>query len=231
MMPSRPLIAALLALTMIGAHAGEEETSRIRTAELSADASRPAPNDLAIAQLYAEQSGPDAAAVARQVNRNIASAIETARSYQDIKVQSAGTSTWPVYAKTGGRIEAWRMRSEIRLETRNTAALSELVGKLQASLAVSNISMQPAEETRRKAADEATVDAIRAFEQRAALIASTLGKNYRIHRLNIAESGARPPIYAKMRTSAMMAEAAPAPMEGGESDISVSVNGSIELLD
>ena len=231
MMPSRPLIAVLLALTMIGAHAGEEETSRIRTAELSADASRPAPNDLAIAQLYAEQSGPDAAAVARQVNRNIASAIETARSYQDIKVQSAGTSTWPVYAKTGGRIEAWRMRSEIRLETRNTAALSELVGKLQASLAVSNISMQPAEETRRKAADEATVDAIRAFEQRAALIASTLGKNYRIHRLNISESGARPPIYAKMRTSAMMAEAAPAPMEGGESDISVSVNGSIELLD
>ncbi|MDO9600417.1 MAG: SIMPL domain-containing protein [Azoarcus sp.] len=231
MTPSRPLIAVLLALTMFGAHAGEDETSRIRTVELSAEASHPAPNDLAIAQLYAEQSGPDAATVARQINRSIASAIDTARSYQDIKVQSAGTSTWPVYAKTGGRIEAWRMRSEIRLETRNTAALSELVGKLQANLAVANIAMQPAAETRRKAADEATVDAIRAFEQRAALIASTLGKNHRIHRLNISESGARPPIYAKMRTSSMMAEAAPAPMEGGESDISVSVNGSIELLD
>lgn len=230
-MPSRTLIAACLALTMIGAHAGDSEQAPMRTAELSAQASRPAPNDLAIAQLYAEQSGADAGAVARQVNRNIAAAIETARPYADIKLQSAGTSTWPVYAKNGGRIEAWRMRSEIRLETRNTAALSELVGKLQGSLAVSSITMQPADETRRKVADEATVEALKAFEQRAELVASTLGKKHRIHRLSVSESGAHPPIFPKMRASAMMAEAVPAPIEGGESDVSITVSGSIELLD
>lgn len=227
----RPIVAALLALTLTAAHAGDDPALRIRTAEFSAEASRSTPNDLAIAQLYAEQSGPDTATVARQVNRSIANAIESARGYPDIKVQSAGTSTWPVYTKGGGKIEAWRMRSEIRLESRNAAALSELVGKLQSSLAVSNIAMQPAPDTRRKAADEATVDAIRAFEQRAELVGSTLGKRYRIHRLNISESGSQPPIFAKMRGAAMMAEAAPAPIEAGESEVSVTVNGSIELLD
>lgn len=231
MMTCRPLIAMLLALTLCAAHAEDDQQLRIRTAELSAEASRPAPNDLAIAHLYAEQSGSDPATVAKQVNRSIAAAIEIARSYQDIKLQSAGTSTWPVYSKEGGKIEAWRMRSELRLETRNTAALSELVGKLQSSLAVSSIAMQPAAETRRKAADDATVDAIHAFEKRATLIASTLGKNHRIHRLNISESGSRPPIYAKMRSAGMIADAESAPMEGGESDVSVTVSGSIELLD
>lgn len=231
MITRRPIVAALLALTLTAAHAGDDPDLGIRTAEFSAEASRSTPNDLAIAQLYAEQSGPDTATVARQVNRSITSAIESARGYADIKVQSAGTSTWPVYAKGGGKIEAWRMRSEIRLESRNAAALSELVGKLQSTLAVSNIGMQPAPDTRRKAADEATVDAIRAFEQRAALVGSTLGKRYRIHRLNISESGSQPPIFAKMRASAMMAEAAPAPIEAGESEVSVTVNGSIELLD
>lgn len=227
----RPIAAALLALTLTAAQAGDDSALRIRTAEFSAQASRSTPNDLVIAQLYAEQSGPDTATVARQVNRSIANAIESARAYPGVKIQSAGTATWPVYAKGGGKIEAWRMRSEIRLESRDSSALSELVGNLQNSLAVSNLSMQPAPDTRRKAADEATVDAIRAFEQRAELIGTTLGKRYRIHRLNISESGSQPPIFAKMRATAMMAEAAPAPIEAGESEVSVTVSGSIELLD
>lgn len=227
----RPLIAALFTLTALSTAAASDNTPLLRTVDLSAEASQPATNDLGIAQLYAEQSGPDAAAVARQVNRSIATALETSRNYADIKVQSAGTSTWPIYAKAGGKIEAWRMRSEIRLESRNSAALSELVGKLQTALAVSQITLQPAPETRRKAADEATVDALRGFEQRATLIATTLGKRYRIHHLNVSESGYRPPIYAKMRAAPMMAEAAPAPIEGGESEVSVTVSGSIELLD
>lgn len=234
MRTARPLLAAFLAVTALSATAAtaaSDDTPPLRTVELSAEASQAATNDLGIAQLYAEQSGPDAAAVARQVNRSIAAALETSRRYADIKTQSAGTSTWPVYAKGGGKIEAWRMRSEIRLESRNSAALSELVGTLQRDLAVSQITLQPAPETRRKAADEATVDALRSFEQRATLIASTLGKRYRIHRLNVSESGYRPPVFAKMRGAAMMAEAAPAPIEGGESEVSVTVSGSIELLD
>ena len=229
MRTTKALLVALFMMSTLTAQAAEPEV--VRTVELSAEASTPAANDLGVATLFVEQTQTDAAALAREINRAIAAALETSRAYADIKTQSAGTSTWPVYAKGGGRIDAWRMRSEIRLESRNSTSLSALIGKLQESLSVSQISMQPAPETRRKAADDAMVTALRNFEQRAELIASTLGRRYRIHRLNVSESGYRPPIYTRMRSTAMMAEAAPAPVEGGESDVSVTVSGAIELLD
>lgn len=229
---SSVLIAALLAGVAWSTHAAETPSAATASIELSADASRPAANDLIVAILYVEQAGTDAAALARQVNRNVAAAFDVARPYTDIKAQSAGTSTWPVYGKnsSSGKIDGWRMRAEVRLEGRNLAAMSELIGKLQATLALAQVNMQPAPDTRRKVLDEATVDAIRAFEQRAALVSSTLGKRYRIRQLNVAESGHRP-IYTRMRAAPMMTEAAPAPLEAGETDVSVTISGSIELID
>ncbi|MDX9884761.1 SIMPL domain-containing protein [Thauera sp.] len=222
--------AAVLAATPL--HAAEPiAPAQATTVELSAAASQSAPNDLATAVLYVERNGPNPAAVAREVNRDIAAALETARTRTDVKVQSGNTATWPVYAQDGkGRITAWRMRSEIQLESRNLAAMSELVGELQSSLALAQISMQPAPETRRKAVDEATVDALRAFEQRAALIAGALGKKHRIAHLAVGDSGFQPPM-PRMRAAAMSAEVASAPLEGGESEVSVHVSGRIELLD
>jgi predicted secreted protein len=231
----RHILALLLGAALIGTaplHAAEPDAApQATTVELSAEASQSAPNDLATAVLYAERNGPNPAAVAREVNRDIAAALEIARARADIKVQSGNTSTWPVYAQDGkGRITAWRMRSEIQLESRNLAAMSELVGELQSSLALAHISMQPAPETRRKAVDEATVGALRAFEQRAALIAGALGKKHRIAHLAIGDSGFQPPM-PRMRAAAMAAEVASAPLEGGESQVSVHVSGRIELAD
>ena len=72
--------------------------------------------------------------------------------------------------------------------------MSELVGELQSRLALAHIAMQPAPETRRKAIDEATVGALRAFEQRATLIAGALGKKHRIAHLAVGDSGFQPPM-------------------------------------
>ena len=232
----RPLVsligAALIAAAPLHAAAAESDmASQATTVELSAEASHVAANDLATAVLYAERNGPDAAAVARDINRVIAAALEVAHGRTDIKVQSGNTSTWPVYAQDGkGRITAWRMRSELRLESGNLSAMSELVGALQSSLALAHISMQPAPETRRKAIDEATVGALRAFEQRATLIAGALGKKHRVTHLAVGDSGFQPPM-PRMRAMAMAADVASAPLEGGESQVSVQVSGRIELLD
>ncbi|MFT3758605.1 SIMPL domain-containing protein [Thauera sp.] len=214
--------------------APEQDASRRQTIEFSANASQAAPNDLGIATLYVESNGKDAAALAKEINQRIAKALDLARGFASVKAQSGGVSTWPVYAKNGqGKIESWRMRSEIRIESRDLGALSELIGRLQSDLALSGVAIQPAPETRRKAEEEATVSAIQAFEQRAALIARTLGKQYRIVHMSIGDSGGLPPIRYRMQASAMMADAAhaPAPLEGGESELAVSINGRIELLD
>lgn len=197
--------------------------------ELTAEASRPAANDLARATVAAEASGTTPGELSKQVNSLIAEALKTARAYPGIKAQSSGTASYPIYAK-GGKIESWRMRSELSLESGDTAALSELLGKLQLSLGVSNLVLQPAPETRRKVEDQATIDAIAAFKARASVIAETLGKPYRIKQLTVNTSGRiMQPVYRAGAVRAMAADAAPMPMEAGESQVSASVSGQIEL--
>lgn len=201
------------------------------TIDLSAEASRAAPNDLARATLFAEATGTAPAEAARRVNALMSEAIATAKGQPKVKVQTAGTHTYPIYAK-GGRIESWRMRSEMVLESPDTAALSELVGKLQTTLGVSGVSLSPSPDTRKKAEGDATLEAIAAFRANAKLVADALGKPYRIKHLTIGSQGFQPPM-PKFRAAPMAAamEAAPMPMEAGESQVSVTVSGQIELPD
>lgn len=199
------------------------------TVDLSAAASRPAANDLARATLFAEAVGASPAETAKKVNAQIAEALAMAKGHSRIKVQTAGTHTYPVHAKSG-KIESWRMRSEIALESADIAALSELTGKLQASLGVSSITLAPAPDTRKKAEADAMLDAIDAFRARAKLVADAFGKPYRIKHLSIGQQGFRPPA-PMMRAAPAAMEMAPMPVEAGESTVSVTVNGQIEIAD
>lgn len=198
------------------------------TVDLAVEASRPAPNDLMRATVAAEANGATPAALSKQVNGMIDEALKTAKTYPAVKTQSSGTSTYPVYAK-GGKIESWHMRSELSLESADAAALSELLGRLQASLGVSSLIALPSPETRKKAENEAMLEAIAAFKARAQAVADTLGHPYRITQISINTSGRIPqPVFRAMAKS-MAAEAAPMPMEAGESQVSASVSGQIEL--
>ncbi len=197
--------------------------------EFSAEASRNVNNDLFRAMVSAEASGATPGELARQVNAQIAEALKTLRNHPAIKAQSGATSTSPVYGKSG-KIESWRMRSELSLETSDSAALSEMLGRLQSTLAVSALSMQPAAETRRKVENEVSVDAIAAFKSRADVIAGAMGKKYRIKQMTVHTNSRGPqPLYRAAKSMAM--EAAPMPVEGGESTISATVSGQIELLE
>jgi len=201
------------------------------TIDLAAEASRPAPNDLARATVFAEASSPTAGESAKRVNAAIARALAAAKGYAQIKVQSGNSQTYPVYAKGGGRIEAWRMRSEIQLESGDVVALSELLGKLQEGLAVSGIGLSPSPDSRRQAEDAALRDAIAAFRARAGLVADALGKPYRIKHLSLGTHGGRPPVPI-LRAAPMAAmEAAPMPVEAGDTRVAVTVSGQIELAD
>lgn len=207
---------------------------RLPSIELSAQASRTVANDLARATAYVEMSEANAAEVARKVNARVAEAVALAKAYPAVKLRSGTSFTYPVYGKSGRTIESWRMRSELALESRDLAALAELTGKLQTLAAVSQLNVEAAPETVRRAEDESMVDAIRAFEARAAVAAKALGKRYRIAHLNVNGVDARPmPMMKTARAVAapMAMDAAPAPLEAGESTVTVTVSGAVELID
>ena len=228
---ARALALLALPLLLAGQALAEPITrAQVTIVELSAEANRNAPNDLARASAYFEAQDANAGELARRVNRSIGAGLETAKAYSAVKAKSSGTSTWPVYGKNGRNIEGWRMRSEILLETRDTAALSELLGKLQNTLAIGQVTLLPAPETRKKVEDDATLDAIAAFQTRAALISKAMNKSHRIRQMTINTGGGRP-IYPMARAApmSMSAEAAPMPVEPGDTAITVSVTGQIEL--
>lgn len=202
------------------------------TVDLSAEANLPAPNDLAHAVVYAEANGADPAELARRINQDVAEALRVAKGARGVSVKSGSQNTYPVYGNNR-RIETWRMRSELRLESRDVAALSELLGRLQQMrLALASVSQSPAPETRRSVEEAATKEALQAFERRAALIAGALGKPYKIRQLSIQSPGFSVPVpMFKAARGMLAAEAAPAPLEAGESQVTVGVSGQIELLD
>lgn len=196
--------------------------------EFSAEANRNVINDLFKATVSAEASGSTAGELARQVNAQIADALKNARQYPTVKMQSGGTSTSPIYGKSG-KIEGWRMRSELTLETGDSAALSELLGRLQATMAVSGLTMQPAPETRRRVENEVSVDAITAFKARASVISEAMGKKYRIKQIAVHTNSRGPQPLYRAAAKSMAAESASMPVEGGESTVSAMVSGQIEL--
>jgi predicted secreted protein len=196
------------------------------TISLSSEASHPAPNDLMQAVLSAEASGAALAELSERINRTIDEALKLAKSYPAVKVQSGGTTTTPIYAKNG-RIESWRMRSGIAVESADMAGLSELLGKLQASLAVSSVNLLPLPETKRKAEDAAILEAIELFKARAKLVAGAQGQDYVIRELSISTGERFAPAMRAAKT--LSSVVASMPVESGESLIDAAVSGKIEI--
>ena len=222
---SKAAVAVLAGLCLAGgAPAGT-------TVDLTADASRPAANDLVRATVFAEARGSNPAELARRINQEIADALKTIKAKPGIAVKSGRQSTFPVYAQNQ-KIESWRLHSELVLESRDAAAVSELLGQLQQTgLVVGSVSQLPAPETRSKVEEEATREEIAAFRQRAAMVAAVFGKPYTIRHLNIQQGGHVPPPILRASRASMAAEAAPLPLEAGESLVTTTVSGQIEVAD
>ena len=202
------------------------------TVDLTAEASRPAANDMVRATVSAEASGSNPGELARRVNQDVAEGLKVIKARPGISIKSGHQSTFPVYSQNQ-KIESWRVRSELILESRDAAGVSELLGQLQQMrLVVSDVNQLPTPETRRKVEDEATREAIGAFRQRAAVVAEVLGKPYTIRHLSIHQSGQMPPMPRAGRAMvAEMATTPPVPMEPGENLVTTTVSDQVEMAD
>lgn len=208
------------------------EPQKWPTVEFTAEGSQSINNDLGRTVAFIELSEASPAELARHVNQKTAEALAIARKFNTVKTNTRGVQTFPIYSKNGTKIESWRMRSEIQLESTDIPALSDLIGQLQSVAAITQLTLLPAPETQQRATDSATVAAIKAFRAKAELVAQTLGKPWRIRTLQLnAMPDQLPFLRPAMMSKAAVAEAAPAPIEAGETLVRVVAQGSIELLD
>lgn len=203
-----------------------------------AQATREVPNDLALATLFVEFSDADPSRLAEKINLALAGGLKQLKQYPT--VQSAGTNfaTYPLYSAKTNKQEGWRSRGELRVTSKDFAAISKLIGELQKSSG-SNSAMQLADvryavsdEARSKAEEGLIEEGIAQFKRRAGVIQKSMSaSNWKMMSMSVNTSGSRPEMRPMMMKSAAMMDAAPAPIEGGESRLQVNVNGSIQLAD
>lgn len=227
------LLAMIVALSMPALAAAEPPV--YQRVDFSSEVAREIPNDQMNATLSIELNDKDAGKLAQQLNLAINDAIKKASVYPSVKVSSGNQNTWPIYGSTlttSSKLESWRGRAEIRLETKDFKAAGELIGKLQEKLQINGINFVVSPESRRKVEDSLTSEAIASFKARADAIRSAWSaKGYKLVQMSLGSAGGPMPYMPMMRTmKATEADGAPAQeLAGGDTRLVVNVSGSIEL--
>ena len=227
-------VSACLCMLLINPATGsdDDDEPRYNQVQLSAQAHREVQADLLSVTLFRQAEGRNTQRLTKEVNEDIAWAIAQARGVPRVKVETLDYRTTPMYKK--GSIDRWQVRQSIQLQSKDTAALSELTGDLQEKLKVLTMQYQLSPELLRETEDALISEALAAFHQRASRVAGQLGSDdYRLVRMNIGTaSSQRPgpvPRYARMAAEVATMDAAPPSMEPGEHTVRITVSATVEL--
>jgi predicted secreted protein len=197
---------------------------------ISASAAKAVSNDRMQAVMRAEADRPDAAQAANDVNARMARALARAKTVPGVDARTAGYSSYQI-SEPNVPIR-WRVSQTLVLEGRDFVALSALVSQLQGTdgLLLSGLDFTVSPTARRVAEDALTQEAIRGWQRRAELGAKAFGANaYRTGRVTIQTNdfGAPRPMFKAGGVAA--ASAAPVTVEGGTTDVTVTVSGEAIL--
>lgn len=223
------LITALL-MTGLPAMADPAVYQRI---DFQADAEGEVTNDLLIAVLSIELNNKSPALLARDLTQKTNSALKQGAAFPGVKLTSGNQQTWPIYNDKNQQT-GWRGRAEVKLESMDFKAAGELVSLLQNDLQLNNLNFAVSPKTRRDVENRLIDEAIQSFRQRADRIRSGWNaKSYKLVQMNLGTAGiAQPQPMVMMRAAKMGGEMDSAPAAdyaGGQSRLSVQVNGTIEL--
>ncbi len=214
------------------------DDARYNQVALRAEVSQAIAHDLMQVTLYSEAQHSDPAALAADITHTLNAAIKQARSVKGVSVALGSRHSYPVYSENKGddkrqHITAWRERAELRLESADFAALSQLSGEMLQTLKMAGMDFSIAAATRQAHEDALLKDAVAAFKARAQLATEALGgSGYKLVNLNLSSGGFQPPMPMRMSTmkGSMMMDAAVAPeIEAGTSQVTVSADGLIEV--
>jgi len=222
-------ILLILCLAVMAGAARADDELHYNQVRLQSQQSESVSNDTmhVTLQTYAEMQDP--ARLAARINQEMEWALAKAQEVEGVKVSTGSYQTWPVTRKevTTG----WRGQQTLILESRDTEVLSRLTGQLQEKLQIKSMNFTVSDE-KRVAVENRLIDiALNAFKERARIVGDNLkADGYRIVEVNVGTTTQRPPVMYQARMATMSSAAGEAvAVEGGESDVRVTVNGTIEL--
>jgi predicted secreted protein len=201
---------------------------------LAASAAVEVQYDVIAMTLSTTRDGSDATAVQSQLRQAIDAALGEARKAQrpgQIEVRTGAFSLTPRYGNRGAQITGWVGTGQVVLEGRDMAAIAQVAGRL-ATVTVAHVGYALSRETRDRVEADAVSQAIARFRSRAGDYAKQFGFNgYTVREVNVGT--ADPHIVQPMMRQRMVASTAAdesIPVEAGKAMLTVTVNGSVQMM-
>jgi predicted secreted protein len=241
------LLSALAALTLAAPAFADDNglalpPSGTTIINLSVTERTTLPQDTLNASLRLEQEGTSATDIQNNINKQMTNALAEAKKVTEVKTSTGGYYVYQYDAgtpdpKTGQILKSdkkWRGSQTIQLESKDSAKLLDLAGKIQSMGFVMdglNYSLSNAQAD--SVRDDLMTKALKGIGDKAKIAQTALGKgSYDILDVNI--DNASPPIYPMYKAMAMRAESAQADMaapaaQAGETDVNLTVNARVLL--
>ncbi len=231
----KPVIAAaLLSAAVFGASAQGIDKMRDPQNIVSLDATvqTQVVPDMAVILMAVERSAPDAAAITSEVNQILAAALKEAKATTGVTAATGSFNTQPRWDNKGQR-NGWTVRAELIMRSKDFGVLGKLAGKLSTSMQISNNFFEVSPELKQSEEEKLIAQGLAAFQSKAQAATKALGFGafgIREVHLGSAGIGGEPrPRPMMMQARAVVADAAPMPIEAGPTTLSLTVNGSVQM--
>jgi predicted secreted protein len=234
-MPSRIFLTVTVAL--LGAACGAEQPvaaeETFERVGFGVQRSREVENDWLIATIGVTHENEDPAALAARVNKDMRWALDIAKAEDRVDVRTGSYRTYPISDPERGTVRSWRGGQDLVIESGDSQALSELLGKLQARLALRGMQQSVSRARRESVEQELEAELLDAYRERAQRIAQHLGaRSFRLVELLLDGSGAPSPVplrHQRMMVAAESRSAPPPPIERGVTTIRLGASATIAL--
>lgn len=225
----KKILAVLLFLLWQSIALASTDEQRYNLIHLQAERAQKVSNDTMHVTLNTYGEDRDASRLAERINADMAWALQQTGMYKSVMAKTGSYQTWPV-ERDKILTKGWRGQQTLELEGTDIELLSKLAGTLQEKLKINSMHFSVSDKQREAAENRLVEKALDAFKERARIVRVNLkASGYRIVDINIGTSTQHPPIrYQSRMAVADMAESSVA-VEGGDSDIRVTVSGRIEL--
>ncbi len=203
------------------------------TLTLDATAKTEVANDEMLVTLAIERDGTDLSAINQTVLSALNSALAEAKKSTGIKARMGSVWTNPNWTKDG-KTSGWKVRGEVILTSQQLPILGNLIGQLGQKMQIGDIQFRLSDQARADAEKQLLKQVADQFKSKSKDATQALGfTQFNLKELNLSNGyqvSVRPMMRSKGRGADMASmSSAPAPTESGESEVSITISGSIEL--
>jgi predicted secreted protein len=226
------IACSLLALSMTAALAADPPVPSGVVA-LTASASVEVTRDLMAVTLSATREGTDASGVQSALKQALDAALLEARGAArpgQIDVRTGNFSMNPRYSPKG-LLNGWQGTAELVIEGRDLTGIGQLAGRIQ-SMTIARVAQGLSREQREKAESGVTAQAIARYRAQAADVTKQFGYgSYTVREVSVNsnEQGGPEPMMMRAKVFAAAADA-PLPVEAGQTSVTVTVSGTVQML-